>query len=272
MQLIELHALLMKKVIYLELVSYCDYMKFKQSVIEALGYYVYCLVDPRDNKIFYIGKGVGNRVFQHAENAISSDDNSLKLNIIRDIIANGYTVKYYIIRHKLSEEVAYQIESSLIDLLTFKEFNMVSVLANIQQGHHQWDEGIKSVDEINVLYDCPRLEFSGNDHLLIVKLNRTYENKYSDKIYQRENIYEKIRKYWRLNPIRAKKADFVLAVFQGVVRAVYKPMSWFPIQDATLFTGTRYAFDGIEIKDSKYLNKDISKYIGGMSPIRYINI
>ena len=87
-----------------------------------------------------------------------------------------------------------------------------------------------------------------------------------------ENIYEKTRKYWRLNPIRAKKADFVLAVFQGVVRAVYKPMSWFPIQDATLFTGTRYAFDGIEIKDSKYLNKDISKYIGGMSPIRYINI
>lgn len=32
-------------------------MEFKQSVKEALAYYVYALVDPRDHKIFYIGKG-----------------------------------------------------------------------------------------------------------------------------------------------------------------------------------------------------------------------
>ena len=31
-------------------------MEFKQTVIEALQYYVFCLVDPRDKKIFYIGK------------------------------------------------------------------------------------------------------------------------------------------------------------------------------------------------------------------------
>ena len=31
--------------------------EFKPSVIEALQYYVYCLVDPRDNRIFYVGKG-----------------------------------------------------------------------------------------------------------------------------------------------------------------------------------------------------------------------
>ena len=41
-------------------------MEFKQSVKEALAYYVYALVDPRDHKIFYIGKGKNNRVFQHA--------------------------------------------------------------------------------------------------------------------------------------------------------------------------------------------------------------
>ena len=29
-------------------------MKFKESVIEELQFYVYCLVDPRDNKIFYV--------------------------------------------------------------------------------------------------------------------------------------------------------------------------------------------------------------------------
>ena len=30
---------------------------FKQSVIEGLRCYVYVLVDPRDNRIFYVGKG-----------------------------------------------------------------------------------------------------------------------------------------------------------------------------------------------------------------------
>lgn len=30
---------------------------FKESVKEALKYYVYALVDPRDKRIFYVGKG-----------------------------------------------------------------------------------------------------------------------------------------------------------------------------------------------------------------------
>lgn len=34
--------------------------EFQPAVIEALKYYVYCLVNPRDKKIFYIGKGKGN--------------------------------------------------------------------------------------------------------------------------------------------------------------------------------------------------------------------
>lgn len=31
---------------------------------EKLGHYVYCLVDPADGKVFHVGKGKGNRVFQ----------------------------------------------------------------------------------------------------------------------------------------------------------------------------------------------------------------
>jgi hypothetical protein len=38
---------------------------FSQAVIENLGYYVYYLKDPRDDKVFYLGKGVGNRLFNH---------------------------------------------------------------------------------------------------------------------------------------------------------------------------------------------------------------
>ena len=29
---------------------------FSTSIIEKLAYYVYCLIDPRDGNIFYVGK------------------------------------------------------------------------------------------------------------------------------------------------------------------------------------------------------------------------
>ena len=39
---------------------------FPSEVIKELNYYVYRLIDPRNGKTFYVGKG--NRVFTHVEN------------------------------------------------------------------------------------------------------------------------------------------------------------------------------------------------------------
>ena len=66
--------------------------EFKTSVIEALQYYVYCLVDPRSNKFFYIGKGHDNRIFNHANDALNETLSSLKLDIIREIRRKGLKV------------------------------------------------------------------------------------------------------------------------------------------------------------------------------------
>ena len=68
--------------------------QFSQKSIEEIGSYAYALVDPRTDKIFYIGKGCGNRVFDHCNDAINDDDESLKLNLIREIIAEGLKVKH----------------------------------------------------------------------------------------------------------------------------------------------------------------------------------
>ena len=38
---------------------------FPPEVQGILGIYVYRLIDPRNGQTFYVGKGKGNRVFQH---------------------------------------------------------------------------------------------------------------------------------------------------------------------------------------------------------------
>ena len=45
---------------------------FNTEVSESLGNYVYRLIDPRNGETFYVGKGKGNRVFQHAAGALKN--------------------------------------------------------------------------------------------------------------------------------------------------------------------------------------------------------
>ena len=170
-------------------------MELKQSVKEALGYYVYALVDPRDRKIFYIGKGKGNRIFQHAEAALVENTSDLKLDTIRSIISAGENVEHYIVRHHLEEKEAYLIESTLIDMLTYSKFNHSNQLTNLIAGHHQWDEGIMSIEEINILYDCPKIEIKNGDYILLVNLNQSFNQAKAKGVYKRYDVYESTRKY-----------------------------------------------------------------------------
>lgn len=249
--------------------------RFSNKSIEELGYYVYSLVDPRDNKIFYIGKGCGNRVFQHCNAAITDSEESLKLNLIRDIIASGNKVEHYILRHKLSEKEAFQIESVLIDFLTYSKFNTENILTNIVSGHHQWDEGIKTVDEISAIYDCEKINITHNGHLLLVNLNRSFNDAKARGVYQRTNIYEKTRKYWAIAKRRAAQITYVLGVYHGIIRAVIKvdgyEWSDYDEESKVNFKKERCCFYGTLDTESPYLNKDVSDYpFGSGGAVRYI--
>ena len=229
-------------------------MTFKQSVKEALGYYVYALVDPRDNKIFYVGKGRGDRVFQHAE----EKNQSLKL---------GKSVTCCILRHNLTEETACTVESTLGNLLINKDFDYEdNLLTNI--------EGIMTTDERNKLYDRSKIKPIKGEKLLLVSLNKSYP-KDAAGVYKRPNNYERTRKYWCVSAKRASEMDYVLGVYNHIVRSVYKPFSWKeyykPDNDDTPFKTIRWGFEGAFVLDSPYLNKDVSDYpFGSGGVIRYI--
>ena len=220
--------------------------EFSPKTRENIGYYVYALVDSRDGKVFYIGKGVGNRVFAHANDAIESETESDKLNLIREIHDAGQTVDHYILRHGMDEETAYEFESALIDFLTYPNFNLETVLVNDVSGHHQWDRGIKTVNEIEQMYATEPLEIKDGDYLLCVNLNKSYK--------PGKDIYEITRGDWIVGKEARKKITHVLGIYRGIVRGVYKPEVW---EEFTDQNGTKKVrFEGQELPASPYMNKD----------------
>jgi hypothetical protein len=118
---------------------------FSQAVIEKLDYYVYFLQDPRTDEVFYVGKGIGNRVFNHLECSIETDGETEKLERIREIVNSGNSVKHFILRHGLTEQMAFEVEASLIDFVGMKN------LSNLQGGHYSSDYGLKTADEISAM-------------------------------------------------------------------------------------------------------------------------
>ena len=75
---------------------------FSPIVCERIGYYVYLLIDPETDNIFYVGKGMGNRIFAHLNLAISSPHEDDKLDQIHSIQSKGSQVKYIVHRHGLT--------------------------------------------------------------------------------------------------------------------------------------------------------------------------
>lgn len=231
--------------------------------VEQLKSYVYILLDPRNNKIFYVGKGKGNRVFAHVNDAVETEHVSDKLNQIREIRNQGLEVKQYIVRHGLDEEDALTVESALIDFLTFPDFSNLATITNLVSGHHQWDKGIKTVEEIEMLYACEKLNLSDIQHnLMSININKTYDRMKEDK-----NLYEATRKYWVASLQSVEKVDFVTSEYRGIIRGIFKPVKWHK-------EGKRIFFDGYEVTEpeilDQYLNKALPDKVKGMAnPIRY---
>lgn len=76
------------------------------EVGERIGtYYVYLLVDPRDNHVFYVGKGTGQRLLAHgvAADLGHQTGESQKTARIRAIRASGLGPIIEVVRHELED-------------------------------------------------------------------------------------------------------------------------------------------------------------------------
>lgn len=114
-----------------------------------LKYYVYELVDPRDDSVFYVGKGCGKRVDSHEKEARAGIA-SKKCDRIRAIRQSGQAVGKRIVARFDDERLAYAHESMLIerhgsvltnrgsvttpDLARAARFRLLSIVVRIKGG------------------------------------------------------------------------------------------------------------------------------------------
>ena len=82
-------------------------------------YYVYLLIDPRDRRVFYVGKGTGKRAHSHTSNAIKGRiDNAEKHRAIMSILDEGQEPEIFFFSRTHKEAAAFSVERKLIDLLS----------------------------------------------------------------------------------------------------------------------------------------------------------
>jgi hypothetical protein len=234
--------------------------EFSASVIERLGYYVYLLSDPETNSVFYVGKGIGNRIFAHLNQAIASPLESDRLDRIRLIQSKGLQVEHTIIRHGLSEKEAFEIEASLIDFIGLKG------LTNIVGGHDSVYRGRMSIREVVIQYDAPKIEIV--EPVILITVNRLFRRNMSA-----DELYEITCGNWVVGE-RRNKAKFALSVYKGIVMQVYEIQKWFPMKarSQSAKTQKRWRFDGIVAQGLQhYVDGNVKRYVGAQNPIKYVN-
>ena len=233
--------------------------KFENRTIQEIGIYVYALLDP-EGKLFYVGKGSGNRVFDHAANALKNSTESDKIDTINKINQAGHQVQHVIIQHGLDNPTAFAIETALIDFAKYLDTN----LTNIALGHKSSTLGIMTVEEVQRKYHSPPLEELG-EGCVIININKTYQRAKGEK-----SFYEATRQSWVIDKRRIPSLLYVLSEYAGFIVEVFEVDRWYQIENPN--GRNRWAFEGKQAPDdirSLYLNRRIHKKRGAAFPLTY---
>lgn len=229
---------------------------FTDEIQEELRYYVYFLRDPRNEQVFYVGKGKGNRLFDHVACEIDAPTESDKLALIRGVRESGREVEHFVLRHGMTEDTALEVEAAVID------FVGLNALANVQAGHYSTDFGIKTVAEVVAMYQAAQLATS--EPVILLNIGKLYDRQMSD-----EEVYAATRSAWVVGPKR-NKAKYAVATCRGITRAVFEVQNWVSEPDG------RWSFNGALAEDpirGELKGKSVAHLAkrGAANPVRYLN-
>ena len=255
------------------------FRKYIRSHSSELGCYVYALVDSSAGRkqVFYVGKGQNERMFSHVFESFATKDFieeeliGKKLERIRKIHESGNKVEMYILHYGLTNEHAFIVESVLIDVFSnFREIDVQAFgeLTNAMNGFDH-RKGFSSIESLcNSANAKEEIKILPNEKLLAIKISGTETKD--------DEILERVRKHWRINPQRADKATYIAACRNGVVIGLYINKSgWLQVQNpANPDDEGRYYFEGVPVADDSVLQRFINRLVvipkGARYPIMYI--
>lgn len=249
--------------------------KLTSPVIRALNYYVYIYSHPITDEIFYVGKGQGNRIFQH----LDDKSDSQKVKYIAELKRQNLEPKLEILIHGLEDEkTALRVESSIIDLIGIKN------LTNKQSGYKSASFGRMALKQINALYDKEPIDI--DEPAILIRISQAFRYSMTPT-----ELYDYTRGLWKLNPERARKAKYGIAVYEGIIQEVYIILDWY---EAGMTFGVRQELgtkDRVSAEDLKgrfefignlapdkirvkYKFKSVEHYFkkGNSNPIMYANV
>ena len=276
--------------------------RFSEVTCESIGWYVYALAD-RDDQIFYVGKGTGNRVFDHVNGvrALMKADPSGLLRVndsevdadaeanselggilgdkrqrIAEFLLSGIEPRMYIVREQMSEPEALRVESVLISVL---DWQFEGRLTNLIAGHGSEKVGLKTVDELEATKGEPfRLDaLPGYADLVgreVVAIN--INRRWPDVTRGESTLLEVSEGDWKLSMPRAEKCAYAIVHANNIVRGVFRVLSWRPLGAKP----GRVAFvaeNSRELYGEAFSNKNASSLFGpagagSQNPIRYVPV
>jgi uncharacterized protein len=234
---------------------------FARTTREALGYYVYALVDPRDDKIFYVGKASGNnRAFNHFKAAADETEKTLRIKEIRSVCGVDPTID--ILRYDLSKEAVFDVEAAVIDAIGLEN------LTNAVRGHGV-ERGRLSAQEIDRLHGSKPIDVATvKEPLMLFFIQQTYSPTLSEN-----ELYDSTRQFWYDVSESTMTPDLdsgelpyqtALAIADSIVVRAYSVATWLPA--GTTFSTRvsrnplgRFEFVGNSLQEYYLLGKMLHK-------------
>jgi hypothetical protein len=192
---------------------------FDDLQIAHLGDYVYALKNPIDGKIFYVGVGVENRIFQHfneADEVVNGNQKtSKKTATIIEIWQSGLDVEWFIVAHSLPDRsYAFKIEAALID--AFREIPNINEISNDQGGHHSTKLLPDDLLSLSAPLVNPDTAYAS---VFLFSIQNAFQN--------RGNVYDATRAYWKVSEKYKKESNSIaVGIVNNISKTSYKIDAW----------------------------------------------
>lgn len=193
-------------------------MQFTQATRQQLRFYVYALIDPRDQQIFYVGRAsANNRAFDHLKPSTSEPRLQAR---IREIRATGLEPLVEVLRYGLeTEAAALEVEAALIDAIGLKN------LTNAKRGHGI-ERGRMTLSEVERLHGAqPVVVTEIPDPCMVFFIHNSYTPTQTEM-----EIYDSVRQWWH-QVSEKNRTELTYRIALGVVDSVviraYTIEGWF---------------------------------------------